>query len=213
MARVDSRERGPARLLPLGCDWEGSVPRARAGLDRILLHPVGGEGSRRGDEGATRANHEPFSPTKPARRERGPLCPPVGYSSGDSRTDGQRTNLGRFGPRLRWASIQAPRPPGGRNRAAGGRTSVSAPLGVCRETIAPTGRERLGSVWPPFPSMAGHDSSATHREHPPTPRPEVAFAVPTRSLPIGAGGCGWLPSGRTQRSAPPRRWFWALAAR
>jgi hypothetical protein len=64
LARVDSQERGPARLLPLGCDWERSVPRARAGFDRIRLHPVGGDGPRRGDEGVTRANHEPFTPNK-----------------------------------------------------------------------------------------------------------------------------------------------------
>ena len=48
--------------MPLGCDRERTVRWARAGLDRILLHPVGGEGPRRGDEGANRANHEPFTP-------------------------------------------------------------------------------------------------------------------------------------------------------
>jgi len=32
-------------------------------------------------------------------RERGPLCPPAGHSSGDSRTAGQGTNLDRLGPR------------------------------------------------------------------------------------------------------------------
>jgi len=62
LARVDSRERGHARLLPLGCAREGSVHWARGGLDRILLHPVGGAGPRRGDEGVNRANHEPFTP-------------------------------------------------------------------------------------------------------------------------------------------------------
>jgi hypothetical protein len=61
LARVDSRERGHARLSPLGFAREGTVRWVRAGLDRILLHPVGGEGPRRGDEGANRANHEPVT--------------------------------------------------------------------------------------------------------------------------------------------------------
>jgi hypothetical protein len=127
-------------------------------------------------------------------RERGPLCPPAGHSSGDSRTAGQRTNLDRFGPGsagrpslhtvrlgpitgwrgggplcpLRWAIVGTPpsrwaenqpgsaQPPsplgvhpstpslGASDRVAGGRTSVSAPLGVCRETTVAMGRGQIG---------------------------------------------------------------------
>jgi hypothetical protein len=77
---------------------------------------------------------------------------------------------------LRWAFV-------GRPRTDGQRTTwdrLSPPSFRCQAIV--------------------RGSSACVIEHPPRPCPEGAFAVATRSLPIGAGVIGWMPIGRTQRS-------------
>ncbi len=74
----------------------GPFPARWAGLGERLARWAG---SWFGVRGPTVRTKSRLRPTKPARRERGPLWPPAGHSSGDHRPDGQRTNLDRLGPR------------------------------------------------------------------------------------------------------------------
>jgi hypothetical protein len=64
---------------------------------------------------------------------------------------------------VRWASIRAHRPPGSRDRGAGGRTSVSAPLGIRRETTEGRGRQTtwIGQAPPPGGAFESHPAPAT----------------------------------------------------
>jgi hypothetical protein len=60
-------------------------------------------------------------------------------------------NLDRPSQCLRWASNRAHLSPGARNRVAGGRTSVSAPMGIHPQTPVPMGREPTWIDSAPFP--------------------------------------------------------------
>jgi hypothetical protein len=95
----DPRGRRRRIVGPLGrrTAWSGGpFPACWAGLGEWLARWAG---SWFGVRGPTVRARSRSRPTKAARRERGPLCPPAGQASEDPRTDGQRTNLDRLSER------------------------------------------------------------------------------------------------------------------
>jgi hypothetical protein len=97
---------------------------------------------------------------EPASRERGPLCPPAAQSSAKTRTHGQRTRWGRKRPKTLHTHI-APRE--AETSAAGGRTSVSAPLGSQPTTPAPMGSQTAQSenAMPAHPRIPTKESKTS----------------------------------------------------
>jgi hypothetical protein len=209
--------------------------RPRAGVHPVLLHPVGGEGPRRGDEGATRAACFVSHPDKPP----GPfaLTPTHSHSHPGSASRASFRGRGGDARRCRWASRRSDSPTDTRSVGSGAtvRRAVD-PRFFDEQADKPVPQPR-GSLcplrWAPVRGSptrwaakdhgssnsptAGHSTETPVRKGPTTgwrgPCGAVSggrglgVTIQADGLPIGAWVCGGMSSGADTEVRPPAtRW-------